>query len=74
MRVSDEEYKQIAKIAKAEHRPISNLIYHFIFNSIANMFTTDTTKTKEILENKELMESLKRSEEDYKMGRGKIVA
>ena len=73
IRVSDEDYKQIVALAKAERRPISNFIMHAVFNSIADLFATGEAETKEILDDKELLADLKEAHKDFKEGRYRIV-
>ena len=71
IRLSDEEYKQIAQLAKEERRPISNFITHAVFNSIADMFTVDDKEMGEILADKNLIKQLKRGEQDIQEGKYK---
>jgi len=46
IRVSDEDYKLIVMLAKAERRSISNFIIHTVFITIAKM-SADNGKMKE---------------------------
>ena len=50
LRVSESDYKQIVKFAKAQRRPISNYIVHAVFNTIANAFSVDDKEMKKIME------------------------
>ena len=74
LRVSEAEYKDIVKFAKAERRPISNFIIHSVLNAIANMFTVDDKEMKEILADKKLLKSLEQGHRDAKLMKGKFVA
>lgn len=73
IRVSDEDYQQLAAVAKAERRPISNFILHAAMNALADMFTVDDEEMKEILEDKELMQQLAAGDKDIKEGKYRIV-
>jgi len=74
LRVSDSDYKQIVKFAKAERRPISNYIIHAVFNAIANMFTVNDKEMGGILANKKLLKNIQQGHHDAKFMKGRIVA
>ena len=73
LRLSDEEYKQIASVAKLERRPISNFITHAVFNVLAEMFTCDDKEMNEIRSDKELAKHMRQGERDIREGKYKIV-
>ena len=73
IRLSNEEYEQIASSAKAEHRTISNFITHAVLNTIANSFYADPIEMEEILSNKKLTQQLKTGHADARSMKGKFV-
>ncbi len=74
IRVSDEEYEVLKKVAKKQRRPISNFITHAVLNAIANLSVVDKDEMEEILEDKELMADLAAAHKDVEEGRYRIVS
>ena len=73
IRLTDEEYSQIASTAKAEHRPISNYITHAVLNTIANSFYADNMEMAQIKSDEELMHRLHRGHTQARAKKGKFV-
>ncbi len=73
IRLSDEEYEQIASSAKTKHRPISNFITHAVLNTIANSFYADDIEMTQIKSNKGLLKQLERGHANARVMKGKLI-
>ena len=73
IRLSDEEYRQIASSAKTEHRPISNFITHAVLNTIANSFYADDVEMAQVQSDKDLLQRLKTGHAHARALKGKFV-
>ena len=73
LRLSDNEYSQIASSATAEHRPISNFITHAVLEKIEESLYTDSAETAEIKSDEKLLQRLKRGHGEVKHKKGKFI-
>ncbi len=73
IRLSDEEYREIAIVAKKEHRPISNFITAATLKQIEESFYVDAIEMAQIKFDKKLLKKLKTGHRDAKSKKGKIV-
>ena len=60
IRLSENDYNQIATAAEQERRPISNFITHTVLGTLSNMNLADDGEMKGIVSDPELMRRLKR--------------
>ncbi len=74
LRLSEEEYKQISRIANQEHRPISNFITHVVLDKIEDAYHADSLEMTQINTDEKLIKSLKAGHRDAKVKKGKFVA
>lgn len=73
MRINDDTYNILRKAAEGERRSISNFIEYAAISYVSEESFVSGREMQEILNNKELMRTLKKSENDIKRGRYKIV-
>ena len=64
LRLSDEEYEQIAVSAENEHRPISNFITHVVINNLKESHYTDSIEMAQIHSDGKLLKKLKRGHKE----------
>ena len=60
LRLSDEEYEQIAVSAESEHRPISNFITHVVIKNLKESHYVDSIEMAQINSDEKLLKKLKR--------------
>lgn len=73
VRLSEEEYKKIAAVAKAESRPISNLITVMVMKGIEEGDFVDAVEMDQINSDKSLMTKIKSGHKDAKNQKGKFI-
>ena len=73
MRLPEDIYRQISFLAKEDNRPISNYIETIARRYIEHESIMDEFEMKEIQENKQLMEKLKKAHESVRKGKGRFV-
>ena len=73
LRLTEEEYKRIAAVAKIEHRPISNFITTRVIKDIEESYYVDPIEMAQIKSDKNLIEKLKIGHHDAKEMKGKFV-
>jgi hypothetical protein len=73
VRLSDEEYRRIAAVAKLERRPLSNLITLMVLNGIEEGEYVDGVEMEQILSDKRLMAKLQAGRRDAGKRKGKFV-
>ena len=73
VRVDDTTYKKIKTAADSERRSISNFIEYATLAYVENSSFVSDEEMKSILENAELINNLKKSIEDIKRGKYRIV-
>ena len=73
IRLSEEEYILFSKAAEAVKRPISNLINYLAQQKLEEDLFVDQIEMDEILENKDLVEFLRKGSKDVKIRKGVFV-
>ena len=73
MRVEESILEKFNKFAEMENRSLSNFIETATLHYIKEIEYTDEFETNEILNNKELLEKLKKGSLDAKQGKGRFV-
>ncbi len=73
VRLSDEDYRKIASIAKRERRPISNFITLMVIKGIEEGDYVDAVEMAQITSDKRLMTRLQAGHRDAKKRKGKFV-
>ena len=73
VRLSDEEYRRIAAVAKLERRPLSNLITLMVLKGIEEGEYVDGVEMEQILSDKRLMAKLQAGRHDAGKRKGKFV-
>ncbi len=73
IRLSEEEYILFSKAAEAVKRPISNLINYLAQQKLEEDLFVDQIEMDEILENKDLVEFLRKGSKDVKLRKGVFV-
>ncbi len=73
VRLSDEEYRRIAAVAKLERRPLSNLITLMVLNGIEEGEYVDGVEMEQILSDKRLMAKLQAGRRDAGTRKGRLV-
>ena len=71
VRLSDEEYEQIALSAEHEHRPISNFITHIVINNLKESHYADSIEMAQIHSDEKLLKKLKRGHKEAREMREK---
>ncbi len=73
LRLDDDVYKEFREAAKADRRPLSNLIETAALSRIREQQFVDDVEMAEILSNESLLERMKAGSEDAKAQRGEFV-
>jgi len=73
IRLDEETYKEFREAAKAERRPLSNLIETAALAKIREQQFVDDAEMAEIRSNERLLERLGAGSADARAGRGRIV-
>ncbi len=73
LRIEDKLYDKFKEHAKNENRSLSNFIETATKKYVEEIEYIDEYEMEEILNNKELLESLKKGSDDVKQRRGKFV-
>ena len=73
LRLTDEEYKSIARNAKYERRPISNYITTTVVREIEHSYYCSPKEMDEIRRDKKLLKSISAGHKDAKAMKGKFV-
>jgi uncharacterized protein (DUF1778 family) len=73
LRLKEEVYEVLLEAAKAENRPLSNLIETAAMAKINEQQFADDAELAEILENREEMERIKKGSRDARSRRGRLV-
>ncbi|MGA7722935.1 MAG: hypothetical protein WCA84_17345 [Ignavibacteriaceae bacterium] len=71
LRLSEENYRVYKKLAERDNRPISNFIQTAVKRFVEDTIFADEFEIKEIRNNKELNQSLKRGLSDMKSKKGR---
>ena len=73
LRLEEEVYKVFVDAAKAENRPLSNLIETAALSRIREQQFVDDAEMSEIMANENLLKRLKKGARDAEMGKGRFV-
>ena len=73
VRLSDEDYRKIASVAKLERRPISNFMTLMVVKGIEEGDYVDAVEMDQITSDRRLMGRLKAGHRDVKERKGKFV-
>jgi predicted transcriptional regulator len=73
LRLDDEVYSVFLEAAKAENRPLSNLIETAALSRIREQQFVDDAEMSEILANENLLKRMKKGAREAKTGRGRFV-
>ena len=73
LRLSEEEYEEIAAAAEIEHRPISNFITTEILKEIEESYYADPIEMAQIKSDRKLLKRLKAGHRDAQTLKGKFV-
>jgi hypothetical protein len=73
LRLEEEVYNVFLEAAKAENRPLSNLIETAALSRIREQQFVDDAEMSEIMANENLMKRLKKGARDAEMGKGRFV-
>ena len=73
VRLSDEDYRKIAAVAKRERRPLSNFMTLMVIKGIEEGDYVDAVEMDQILADKPLMAKLLAGHRDAKQGKGRLV-
>ena len=73
VRLSDEDYRKIALVAKLERRPISNFMTLMVVKGIEEGDYVDAVEMDQITSDKHLMAKLKAGHRDVKQRKGRFV-
>ena len=73
VRLSDEDYRKIAAVAKIERRPISNLMTLLVVKGIEEGAYVDAVEMDQIASDKRLSARLQAGHRDAKERKGKFV-
>jgi len=73
LRLTDEEYKKIAMVSSAEHRPISNFITATVLKDIEENYWVDSIEMAQIKSDSKLLKRLDAGHNDAKKMRGKFI-
>ena len=73
LRLEEEIYSVFLKAAKAENRPLSNLIETAALSRIREQQFVDDVEMSEIMANENLLKRLKKGTRDAQMGKGRFV-
>ena len=73
LRLEEQVYKVFVEAAKAENRPLSNLIQTAALSRIREQQFVDDAEMSEIMANENLLKRLKKGARDAAMGKGRFV-
>jgi len=73
LRLDDEVYSIFSEAAKAENRPLSNLIETAALSRVREQQFVDDAEMSEILANENLLKRIKKGAHDAKLGKGQFV-
>jgi hypothetical protein len=73
LRLNDDVFSAFLDAAKAENRPLSNLIETAALSRIRELQFVDDAEMSEILANENLLKRLKKGARDAKMGKGRFI-
>ena len=73
LRLEEQVYKVFVEAAKAENRPLSNLIETAALSRIREQQFIDDAEMSEIMANENLLKRLKKGARDAAMGKGRFV-
>ena len=73
VRLSDEDYRTIAAVAKLERRPISNLMTLMVVKGIEEGAYVDAVEMDQITSDKRLTAKLRAGHRDAKQRKGRFV-
>ena len=73
VRLSEEDYRKIAAVAKRERRPLSNFMTLMVIKGIDEGDYVDAVEMDQILSDKSLMAKLRAGHRDAKQRKGKLV-
>ncbi len=73
LRLEEKVYKVFVEAAKAENRPLSNLIETAALSRIREQQFVDDAEMSEIMANENLLKRLKKGARDAAMGKGRFV-
>jgi hypothetical protein len=73
LRLEEEVYNVFLEAAKAENRPLSNLIETAALSRIREQQFVDDAEMSEIMANENLLKRLKKGARDAEMGKGRFV-
>ena len=73
LRLDDEVYSIFSEAAKAENRPLSNLIETAALSRVREQQFVDDAEMSEILANENLLKRIKKGAHDAKLGKGRFV-
>ncbi len=73
VRLSDEDYRKIAAVAKSERRPLSNLITLMVIKGIEEGDYVDGIEMEQIVSDKRLMGKLRSGHREAGKRKGKLI-
>jgi hypothetical protein len=73
LRLEEEVYNVFLEAAKAENRPLSNLIETAALSRLREQQFVDDAEMSEIMANENLLKRLKKGARDAEMGKGRFV-
>ncbi len=73
MRLDDETYRELSEAAKAEHRPLSNLIETAALERIREQQFVDDAEMAEIHDNEKLLARLRKGSRQARQRKGRFV-
>ena len=73
LRLEEEIYSVFLEAAKAENRPLSNLIETAALSRIREQQFVDDAEMSEIMANENLLKRLKKGTREAQMGKGRFV-
>ena len=73
LRLDDEVYKFFLEAAKAEKRPLSNLIETAALSRIRDQQFVDDVEMSDILANENLLKRMRKGARDAKLGKGRFI-
>jgi len=73
LRLNDDVYSAFLEAARAENRPLSNLIETAALSRIRELQFVDDAEMSEILTNENLLKRLKKGARDAKTGKGRFI-
>jgi predicted transcriptional regulator len=73
LRLNDEVYKALSEAARAENRPLSNLIETAALARIRDQQFADDVELAEILANEELLKRIKKGSRNARARKGRFV-